>query len=213
MFIGLPERSRKCTGLWGLLFHCVPAFHDWPEHLTTANDARPELRYRNASPVSRTGALANSYNESEASGLDGRPGLPGRKVRTPQSSVPDNVRDSSVKAGRRPVPQKTYRPAQAVVRVKRCGKSAPPGQQWSGHGKPHTEQDQIGRESASTDTHRLGASGPSGRSHEHGSDAAPRGMIVIPRKRNTEFGLQVHLFHFLQSLPGPARPYKFLTPH
>jgi hypothetical protein len=39
--------------------------------------------------------------------------LPGRKVRTPQSSVPDNVRDSSVKAGRRPVPQKIYRPPQA----------------------------------------------------------------------------------------------------
>ena len=32
------------------------------------------------------------------------------------------------------------------VRVKRCGKSAPPGQQCSGQGKPHTEQDQIGKE-------------------------------------------------------------------
>ena len=35
------------------------------------------------------------------------------------------------------------------IRVKRCGKSAPPEQQCSGQGKPHTEQDQIGRESAS----------------------------------------------------------------
>ena len=33
-----------------------------------------------------------------------------RKVRTPQGSVPDNVRDLSVKAQRRPVPQRTYRP-------------------------------------------------------------------------------------------------------
>jgi hypothetical protein len=33
------------------------------------------------------------------------------------------------------------------VRVKRCGKSAPPLQQWRGQGKPHTEQDQIGRKS------------------------------------------------------------------
>jgi len=32
------------------------------------------------------------------------------------------------------------------VRVKRCGKSAPPAQQCTGHGKPHTEQDQIGKE-------------------------------------------------------------------
>ena len=33
----------------------------------------------------------------------------GRKVRTPQGSVPDNVRDVSVKAHGRPVPQKRYR--------------------------------------------------------------------------------------------------------
>jgi len=40
--------------------------------------------------------------------------------------VPDNVRDSGFKAGRRPVPQKIYRqPRKRKVRVKRCGKSAP----------------------------------------------------------------------------------------
>jgi len=33
-----------------------------------------------------------------------------RKVRTPQGSVPDNVRGRSVKAAIRPVPQKKYRP-------------------------------------------------------------------------------------------------------
>jgi len=33
----------------------------------------------------------------------------GRKVRTPQGSVPDNVRDAGVKARGRPVPQKRYR--------------------------------------------------------------------------------------------------------
>ena len=32
-----------------------------------------------------------------------------RKVRTPQDSVPDNVRDLSVKAQRRQVPQRKYR--------------------------------------------------------------------------------------------------------
>ena len=35
--------------------------------------------------------------------------LRGRKVRTPQGSVPDNVRDVSVKAHGRPVPQKRNR--------------------------------------------------------------------------------------------------------
>jgi hypothetical protein len=34
----------------------------------------------------------------------------GRKVRTPQSSVPDNVREGGFKPVRRKVPQRTYRP-------------------------------------------------------------------------------------------------------
>jgi hypothetical protein len=53
--------------------------------------------------------------------------------------VPDNVREAGFKPGRRKVPQKIYRLVVAVspvgkgqtqsdgeVRVKRCGKSAPP---------------------------------------------------------------------------------------
>jgi hypothetical protein len=52
-----------------------------------------------------------------------------RKVRTPQSSVPDNVRDGRFKPAGRKVPQKIYRlGGNAKVRVKRCGKSAPPRQ-------------------------------------------------------------------------------------
>jgi len=53
-----------------------------------------------------------------------RPG--GRKVRTPQSSVPDNVREGGVKATLRKEPQRIYRlRRKPQVRVKRCGKSAP----------------------------------------------------------------------------------------
>ena len=48
----------------------------------------------------------------------------GRKVRTPQGSVPDNVRAAGLKAGGLKVPQRRYR-YRKVVRVKRCGKSAP----------------------------------------------------------------------------------------
>jgi hypothetical protein len=44
-----------------------------------------------------------------AAGPDGRSPQGGRKVRTPQSSVPDNVREAGFKPGRRKVPQKTYR--------------------------------------------------------------------------------------------------------
>src|SRR5690242_14218761 len=50
-----------------------------------------------------------------------------------------------------------------AVRVKRCGKSAPLAQQCSRHGKPHTEQDQIGKElemaQAISSACRLGAPG------------------------------------------------------
>src|SRR5215472_1645479 len=35
-----------------------------------------------------------------------------------------------------------------TVRVKRCGKSAPPRRQRRGHGKPHAEQGQIGKRRA-----------------------------------------------------------------
>jgi len=54
-------------------------------------------------------------------------------------------------------------------------------------------------------THRLGALEPPGRSHERRSNAAPRGMAITPRKRNTEFGLQVHLpyFHNLNEVLEP----------
>ena len=63
---------------------------------------------------------------SLAAGPDGRSSIDGRKVRTPQSSVPDNVRDGRFKPAGRKVPQRTYRPGRKVqVRVKRCGKSAP----------------------------------------------------------------------------------------
>jgi hypothetical protein len=66
-------------------------------------------------------------------------GRSGRKVRTPQSSVPDNVREADVKISLRKCHRKytappsfgaltgvTRIPSDGGVRVKRCGKSAPP---------------------------------------------------------------------------------------
>ena len=85
-----------------------------------------------------------------AGGPDGRcrTGLPvgERKVRTPESSVPDNVREGGLKARSTESATENIPPRFVGVRVKRCGKSAPPGQRCTGHGKPHTEQDQIGEE-------------------------------------------------------------------
>src|SRR5208283_4441571 len=49
----------------------------------------------------------------------------GRKVRTPQGSVPDNVRDLRFKAQIRPVQQKIYRPRTDGVAQVKPGK--PPG--------------------------------------------------------------------------------------
>ncbi len=72
-----------------------------------------------------------------------------RKVRTPQSSVPDNVRAPAFKRCVTESATENIPPRASGVRVKRCGKSAPRRQQWRWQGKPHTEQDQIGEEFAS----------------------------------------------------------------
>ncbi len=90
--------------------------------------------------------------------------------------------------------------------MKRCGKSAPPGQQWTGHGKPHTEQDQIGADTEPTLSlcdkggaphsefsdkvgsvaRWLGTPQRPGRSLELRSDVQPRGMIVTLAKAGVQ---------------------------
>jgi hypothetical protein len=57
--------------------------------------------------------------------------------------VPDNVRRGRPQ-GKRHRNQTAARPSADVVRVKRCGKSAPRAWQHERHGKPHREQDRIG---------------------------------------------------------------------
>ncbi len=57
-------------------------------------------------PLSR---YTNTWQEDRAVAAGAAQALRGRKVRTPQGSVPDNVRDAGFKARGRPVPQKTYR--------------------------------------------------------------------------------------------------------
>jgi hypothetical protein len=71
--------------------------------------------WRRANASGSTGQV--EYN-SDVGSWTGRP-LPRvkrgeRKVRTPQSGVPDNVRAAGFKPGGRKVPQKIYRPAAVV---------------------------------------------------------------------------------------------------
>ncbi len=112
----------------------------------------PKVNITNLSDLSalfQNGSLSSFFDPERA---EGRLRLcRGRKVRTPQGTMPRNpLLESGMHAGgctqrcsRRPVPQKTNRPA-CRVRVKRWGKSPPPQEQSRGHGKPHWEQDQIG---------------------------------------------------------------------
>ena len=67
--------------------------------------------------------LINGANTYVATKFARYGGCRGRKVRTPQGSVPDNVRDAGFKARGRLVPQKTYR---------RCREASPKGcpAQW-----------------------------------------------------------------------------------
>jgi len=85
------------------------------------------------------------------------------------------------------------------VRVKRCGKSAPLPQQCGGHGKPHTEQDQIGRKSPPVLTDPAGhvlarRVKPPGRSLEPHSNVRPRGMAVTSQDgQNSAYRSSCHL--------------------
>src|SRR5579884_195387 len=71
-----------------------------------------------------------------------------RKVRSPQGSMPANGRADAFtnafdgKRHRKHTARRMFR----LVRVKRCGKSAPRPERSGWQGKPHAEQDQIGEE-------------------------------------------------------------------
>src|ERR1700689_5563916 len=70
----------------------------------------------------------------------------------------------------------------ARVRVKWCGKSAPRGRQRQRHGKPHLEQDQIGKRAVLVAA-TCGPHGLPGKSLELRGDAHPRGMAAHDRTR------------------------------
>ena len=116
------------------------------------------------------------------SGPRDRPERSGRKVRTPLRAAcrvtpgRGNAKESATE-NRPPSGLSGDR----TVRVKRCGKSAPPRRQRRGHGKPHAEQGQIGKRRApdpSRDREPL-----PGRLLELEGDFGPRGMIALPHGR------------------------------
>jgi len=73
-----------------------------------------------------------------------------RKVRTPPGSMPRKMRGGG---GPKPgamesVTENKPPAAQAAARMKRRGKSPPPGAQAPGHDKPHAVQDKTGSRAA-----------------------------------------------------------------
>ncbi len=82
----------------------------------------------------------------------GRSVKAGRKVRTPQGAVVGNTHPFPPEtAGMRESATEKIPPnsdSVGMVRVKRCGKSAPRPWRHGWHGKPHRVQDQIGNRSA-----------------------------------------------------------------
>lgn len=64
-----------------------------------------------------------------------------------RAGFPVKAGGTRLKASSRLVPQKTNRLFREV-RVKRWGKSSPPREQSSGHGKPNPMQDEIGNRAA-----------------------------------------------------------------
>jgi hypothetical protein len=126
------------------------------------------------------------------SGPRDRPERSGRKVRTPLRAacrVTPGRGDAKESATENRPPFGSFEGR--TVRVKRCGKSAPPRRQRRGHGKPHAEQGQIGRWRAPVPPASCGTS--PGRLLEPEGDLGPRGMIATPAagqpRSGTEFGL------------------------
>jgi len=92
----------------------------------------------------------------------------GRKVRTPLGAMPRNPSlfdwDTRGRSAVRLADGKCHRKLdrhrrKPVVRVKRCGKSAPRGAQATRHGKPHRVQGQIGNRGAARSAWRESAAG------------------------------------------------------
>ena len=149
----------------------------------------------NVGGSSRTGRSPRSFwNEYRCQNRSFENGRGGKsELRRAVCRITSGTADSSPLDGK--CHRKHTAGRQRRVRVKRCGKSAPPRQRWRGQGKPHTEQDQIGRKSRRCDrfgisqsnlrhrrdTRWLGTSQPSGRSLEPLSNGRPRGMIVPPQ--------------------------------
>ncbi len=113
-----------------------------------------------------------------------------------------------------------------LVRVKRWGKSPPPGWQHPGHGKPRVEQGQIGGEGWPSPYAACPACGMRGCDPRVGclslrSDPEPRGMIIARGSESfgaTESGLQAHprfffmrIFRFRFCALHPRLSSSFLT--
>ena len=121
------------------------------------------------------------------SGPRDRPESSGRKVRTPERAacrVTPGRGDAKESATEKRPPSGSF--GDRTVRVKRCGKSAPPRRQRRGHGKPHAEQGQIGRRRVPVPSRLERA--------VSGSAAGARRRLRAKRndrgpERGTEFGL------------------------
>ena len=98
----------------------------------------PPLDGRAAAPPSLAGQSAGRPLRANAERR------PGRKVRAPGQTVPDNVRRGQPQGQCHREQTAAARCVSAAARVKRCGKSAPRFRQRKRHGKPHREQDRIG---------------------------------------------------------------------
>jgi len=70
----------------------------------------------------------------------------GRKVRTPQGSVPDNVRDAGFKARGRPVPQKRYRLGYPSTLQPRATLEPPEGFAWTDESQRRGKGEKVRQE-------------------------------------------------------------------
>lgn len=129
----------------------------------------------------------------------------GRKVRAPKGKVLANGQSGRPggKCHREQTAEGPSRREVGQARVKRCGKSAPRRQRCRWHGKPHLEQERIGRRCGGDSAGGLPARSLRVSSLEAAGNRGPRGMFTAQRwEQNSAYG---PLRHFRPVHPRASR--------
>ena len=186
------DARRRCASCWSLATRSRAAKNAATRHRVQRSLAAIVAGH----PRRLDGGAPHAPSLSRSVGWTAAPAIterwPGRKVRAPGRTVPDNVRRGRPQGKCHREETAAARCVLAEARVKRCGKSAPRFRQRKRHGKPHREQDRIGTARGASSSDPCPGRRP-GRLLQAPGNRRRRGMAVTFGARatgHTEPGLQ-----------------------